>query len=116
MTNRYDNRKIIHNNNGLYYNILEGRGLSNTKLVHYNISKVVPLSQEEVDSFSLTGHIWQASDTLYKLSHLYYGSIEYWWIIAWFNQKPTDYNIELGDSIWIPFPLEEAILLYKRRG
>ena len=47
--------------------------------------------------------------TYYKLADKYYGSAEYWWIIAWFNKKPTENHIKVGDVVLVPTPLMEIV-------
>ena len=34
----------------------------------------------------------------------YYGDAEYWWLIAWYNNKPTESHFKLGDVVYIPLP------------
>ena len=41
-------------------------------------------------------------DKLYKLAHRYYGSSGFFWIIAMFNNKPTDAHYNYGDIVLIP--------------
>ena len=43
------------------------------------------------------------------LAQTYYGDSEYWWIIAWFNKKPTEQHIELGETILVPLFLDELL-------
>ena len=66
----------------------------------------------EVSKFSYMTHIWSMGDRYYKLSEQYYGSSEYWWVIAFFNQKPTEFHIELGDLIRVPTPLTDVLHSY----
>ena len=39
---------------------------------------------------------------------------EYWWLIAWFNNKPTDIHCKVGDVLYIPLPLDKAIVIATR--
>ena len=45
---------------------------------------------------------WTFGDSLYKLSYQYYNTIEFWWVIALVNNKPTDAHFKFGDMITIP--------------
>ena len=55
-------------------------------------------------------HIWQSGDRFSKLSALYYGgNVKFWWVIAWFNQKPTDHDVAFGDIIEVPVPLDRVL-------
>ena len=59
-------------------------------------------------------HVWKAGDCYYKLANQYYGDAQYWWVIALFNQKPTEADVDLGDLIEIPLPLEAILRVYDR--
>jgi hypothetical protein len=52
-------------------------------------------------------------DRFYKLSHKYYGDVELWWVIPWFNQIATEIDVSLGDILEIPFPLETVLRIAK---
>ena len=43
------------------------------------------------------------------LAHQYYGDSELWWVIAWYNQTPTESHVELGDVLQIPLPLHKVL-------
>lgn len=47
-------------------------------------------------------HVWSVGDKFYKLAQAYYNDPKLWWIIAWYNQKPTEGHVELGDTILVP--------------
>ena len=51
-------------------------------------------------------HIWKEGDRFFKLAHQYYGDSTMWWVIAWFNRTPTEAHVSLGDTIYIPRPLD----------
>ena len=53
--------------------------------------------------------IWKTGDRYYKLAAEYYGDAGYWWVIAHFNQKPTEAHVSVGDLIYIPLPLEKIL-------
>ena len=46
---------------------------------------------------------------MFKLSQQYYGDQQYWYIIARFNNKPTEANIKDGEVLKIPTNLQQAI-------
>tara|TARA_R110000824_G_scaffold9834_1_gene43540 strand:+ start:11427 stop:11762 length:336 start_codon:yes stop_codon:yes gene_type:complete len=56
-------------------------------------------------------HIWKTGDKLYKLSNDYYTDPSYWWVIAMFNQKPTEAHYKIGDELYIPLPLTKVLSL-----
>ena len=41
-----------------------------------------------------------------------YGSSRLWWVIAFFNQTPTEASLEFGKVIFIPHPLERVLSIY----
>ena len=51
---------------------------------------------------------------MYKYAYEYYGDTNHWWVIAWYNNKPTDSHFNLGDTVYIPFPLDVAINIVTR--
>lgn len=103
---RYNNRSKLTLDKEMYQNILTKRKIYDinhydTPSYNYDISGDIP--------FSIKERIWKDGDRLYKLSQEYYGSTEYWWVIAFINQKPTDSHYQVGDIIAIPTPLEEVL-------
>jgi len=66
----------------------------------------------DVFSFNYKTHIWGLGDRYYKLAHVYYGDSRYWWVIAWFNKKPTEQHVKLGDIVKVPLPLETVLTSY----
>jgi len=53
-------------------------------------------------------HIWKYGDRYYNLAAKYYGNPSYWWVIAWYNSKPTEADIFPGDAIEIPVNIENV--------
>tara|TARA_Y100000310_G_scaffold206836_1_gene207278 strand:- start:256 stop:531 length:276 start_codon:yes stop_codon:yes gene_type:complete len=70
--------------------------------------KPTPQQRRQVQAETVT---WQTGDRLEKLAGAHYGDPTYWWVIARYNQKPTDAHFSLGDLVYIPKPLR-AILAY----
>ena len=68
-----------------------------------------PMREDFLKDMLITEHIFSSGDTLSKVAFKHYGSARFWWVIAWFNSKPTDLHCDIGDTIYIPFPLDEAI-------
>ena len=67
-------------------------------------------NQQFLDSIETIRHVYSTGDRLSKLAHKHYGDARYWWLIAWFNGKPTDFHCKIGDYIYIPFPLRDVIV------
>jgi|TARA_A100000164_G_C21829549_1_gene734567 nucleoid-associated protein YgaU len=54
-------------------------------------------------------HVWTFGDRYYNLAQQYYGDPNYWWVIAWYNGRPTEADVSPGDIITIPVDLENAL-------
>ena len=37
-----------------------------------------------------------------------------WWVIAWFNQAPTESHLVIGDTIEVPISIEQALSVFYR--
>tara|TARA_R100000231_G_scaffold139095_1_gene119215 strand:+ start:5330 stop:5665 length:336 start_codon:yes stop_codon:yes gene_type:complete len=59
-------------------------------------------SKTNKDAYVVIEHIWSHGDKLYKLAHQYYGDKNSFWLIALFNNKPTDADYRYGDVVLIP--------------
>lgn len=93
-------------------NLLKSRG---DKQVTFNtIPNMGSVRESDYDSLTIRYHTWKQGDKLYKLADTYYGDSSLWWLIAWFNKKPTDALFALGDTVEIPFPIQNALSIYKR--
>ena len=55
-----------------------------------------------VSSIEYENYVWALGDRYYKLSAAFYGDPTYWWVIAWFNKKPTESHLKVGDVIRVP--------------
>jgi len=107
---RYDNREERFNEAELYYEILSKRGVKRVK--QYLTPEIHTLTVTERKNLTTIQHVWKTGDRFYKLAHKYYGEPEYWWIIPWYNQMPTENHVNLGQIILIPFPPERLASLY----
>lgn len=62
--------------------------------------------RNEIDFYE---RIWSPGDRMYKIAFDFYQDVEYWWIIAWFNNKPTDTHFKVGDPVFIPKDVQIAL-------
>lgn len=102
---RYINRNVLETSSELYKKILEKRGLK--RIVHYDTATYSlddSLGEYDFDFYQI---VWKDGDRLHKISQQYYNSVEYWWVIGLFNQKPTDADFKTGDIVLVPYPLQE---------
>jgi len=101
---RYDNRQIVQVLKNYYKSFLDKRNLKNVNIYK---TPILPYpTPEEARDLNSIRHTWGTGDRYYKLAYKYYGDQELWWVIAHFNQKPTESHLELGDTILIPLNLD----------
>lgn len=110
MTSRYTNTRTFRNNLPIYEEVLEDRGV---KFINqYRSAQFKRLSSVQKSSISEKEYSWQVGDRLEKISSREYNSPQYWWIIARYNNKPTDAHFERGDIVKIPHPLSLILSYY----
>jgi len=107
MSSRYNNRKIARNKNKLYKNFFKDRNI--TLVRQYRTANLSYPTKEQVRQLKVLTHVWKTGDRYYKLSFDYYGTSKYWWVIAWFNKKPTEAHVKYGDVVLIPTPLDKLL-------
>jgi len=107
-------RSVVRNKEELYKETLKQRGVK--FIDHYPTAQMHHPTAEEIADIDSLNHVWKTGDRYSKLAHEYYGDPELWWVIAWYNQKPTDSHNTLGDVLYIPMPLEKIMLLLRLRG
>jgi hypothetical protein len=83
------------------------------RVTQYLTPSIKHPTQDEMSRFLVIRHIWSLGDRFFKLSHEHYGDSKYWWIMPWFNQKPLESDFTIGDIIFIPKPLEEALTYFE---
>jgi nucleoid-associated protein YgaU len=112
MGNRYDNRIIRTNAQEIHKDLLDRRGLRKVK--QYTTPTLNDITAQERASLQRVEHVWKIGDRLYKLAAQYYGDPELWWLISWYNQKPTESHFKIGDIVLIPLPLEDVSYLFSK--
>ncbi len=105
---RHNNRFVAINTNPLYRKYLkETRGLPRVK--QYSTPEFSHPTVNQIKNLTVLRHTWKLGDRYYKLAHEHYGNSEMWWVIALFNQKPTEAFVKAGDVIFIPQPIELVV-------
>ena len=107
MASRYETRRIAENTDPLYKELFDVRGVKS--VVQYRTPELSHPTAEQIAELQVVGHIWTLGDRYWKLAFDNYGDVELWWVIAWYNQAPTEAHLNLGDVIQIPFPLERVL-------
>lgn len=80
--------------------------------VQYSTGKFYYPTDEELAETIIIEEYWKLGDRFYKYAKKYYNNEEYWWLIAWINQKPTEHHLKVGDKIKIIPNLSDARNLY----
>jgi nucleoid-associated protein YgaU len=78
-------------------------------IIQYTTPKFNYFDPNTIANIQTHTHIWKAGDRLYKLAYEYYNDASLWWVIAWFNKKPTESHYEIGQQVYIPKPLDQAL-------
>ena len=105
------NNNIIINNSEIYDDFFKDRGVN--KIEHNSLGSIgLNFNQE---NYAYTNHVWRKGDTLIRLANTYYRDLSYWYVIGYFNKKPTDSMYELGETIKIPLNPDNIITLIRRR-
>ena len=107
---RYKPRNTFVNEGGIYQEFLDDRGIS--RLRQFRTAQWPTLTNEIRDGFHTKSHVWSISDNYWKLANQFYGDSKLWWVIAWFNQKPTEAHFRVGDIYYIPMPLATALSIF----
>lgn len=111
MINRYSKRIKLIDDLEQYKDTFNNRGVKFIK--HYQTVKFDFPSAEQMQQLIIVKHIWTIGDRYYKLASKHYEDPKDWWIIALFNNKPTESDIILGEQILIPLPLEKVLTYLK---
>ena len=105
---RYKNFRVLNNSNEYYRKLRQKR--NNTKnIVQYETPILRHPTIAERASLATTQHIWVLGDRYYKLANKFYNDPTLWWIIAWYNARPTEADILPGDLILIPLSVEDVL-------
>jgi nucleoid-associated protein YgaU len=107
---RYDSTRKGTNSGEFYEELREIRNVK--KLEQYRTPEFPILTAKVRRRFSSRRHIWSTGDSYWKLASKHYGDPKLWWIIAWYNEKPTESHVETGMLILIPTPVEEVVSFF----
>ena len=97
-------RRLFRNVNKKYTDILKRK--KSPGITQWTTPRSVGLSPNTNPEIRDIKHIWTTGDRYYKLANQYYQNPEYWWVIASYNQAPTEGHLKIGDVIFIPTPLD----------
>jgi nucleoid-associated protein YgaU len=107
MGKRYNNREIFRNESETYENVFEKRHIPYVR--QYGTPVITTPTVGQIMEFSNIDHMWKVGDRFWKLSMHYYGTADYWWVIAVYNKTPTEAHVRNGRILTIPLPLERVL-------
>jgi nucleoid-associated protein YgaU len=107
---RYSNKIPKVNSSKQYSDFFSDRGVN--YIEQYTTPTLNYPTPGQISNLSLIDHTWGHGDMFYKLAYRYYGESKYWWVISWFNKKPTESHVVKGQKIIIPTPLEKILSYY----
>ena len=115
MTSRYADREVFTAKpDGVHEKLVDTR-TGARKIDYFETAHFQRLTQEQIDSMEIITHVWTIGDRYFKLAETYYGSTEFWWVIARFNDAPTEAHLSIGDQVLIPNPLQDILYIFKQQ-
>lgn len=108
---RYYNRSIAINNDSAYADQLTEKQV--THIRQYTSPEFKKISISDRANLQKVARTWKQGDRLWKLAAEYYNDPSLWWIIAWYNQKPTESHFTMGSTVLIPLPVERLLELFE---
>jgi hypothetical protein len=108
---RYASQDIITNDHELYDELFRERGV--TKIRQFETPIIYHPNLQDLTNISYETRRWKLGDRLYKIAHEFYGDSTYWWVIAQFNNKPTESHFKVGDICYVPISIESILEYYR---
>ena len=105
---RYTRRQMFLNNDNNYRKaFFIDRDIEET--FQYDTPRISFPNDDMIANLTNVLMVWNSTDKLYNVSTQYYGSPEYWWVIAWYNEKASEAEFKTGDQYYVPLPLEDVL-------
>ena len=108
---RYKKFDIINNNDADYKKVFSSR-FGNKGLNHLTTTNFKVPTEQDLNNMNYVNENWVLGQRLYKLAYKHYGDSQYWWLIALFNNIPTEAELQFGQVIKVPMPLDIVLNLY----
>ena len=107
MSSRYRKRNILINSDDSYNQQLKNRGVNSIK--QFATPELKYPKSADLEGVTIHTENYSVGDRYYKFAQKYYGDPNYWWVIAHYNQKPTENLFSIGDVVYIPTPLTKIL-------
>jgi len=96
-------RTTAINNHEQYKQAFDERGVKKIEQLR------TPKFSEYPSNINAVDYTWKQGDSYWRLAYEFYGSSKYWYIIARFNDKPTEAHISIGEKILIPIDIKPLL-------
>jgi hypothetical protein len=107
---RYAGRPTAFNDSIEYKDLFKERKV---KFINqYMTGRLKAPTTSQIMELQPMGHIWHEGSRYYKLAAQYYKDPTLWWVIAWYNNAPTEAHLKLGDMVYVPTPLDKILQFY----
>mgnify|MGYP003654443376 FL=1 len=111
MSSRYNNRgKVFVTKRDMFKQLKSNRKIDSAQLV--STAKFNRITQADLEDLQYDPYIWSRGDRFYKLAADFYDQAGLWWVIALFNNAPTEQHLTLGEEIYIPRNPESIASLF----
>ena len=112
---RYSKRQLFMNADEGYYKKFFKYKRDVNQIMQYNTAIFnYPDPIDINEELTIDTEVWQVGTRMDKIAHRNYGDSTLWWLIAWFNKKPTEGSWNIGDVIYIPQPADRLIEIFER--
>ena len=101
---RYKNVRTATNSLDEYKETLDSRGVKRIKQFRTQV-----LKNYDESAIDYIERVWLDGDAFWKLAKQAYGDPNLWYIIARFNNAPTEAHIKVGDVVKIPLDIATAL-------
>jgi len=104
---RYKQSRKATNKDEMYKEVFDKKGVKS--ITQYRAKKLKQIDEATRQKIKFFSYIWKYGDTFWLLAAKNYSDPKLWWVIASFNNKFSEAQLEIGDEIKIPINLSEAL-------
>ena len=97
---RYRKRSFATNKEQSYDRVFRERGVNN--ITQYTTPVTPRPNEDQLSQIKYYEYAWSIGDRFWKLADSIYGDKDLWYIIARFNEVPTEAHLKPGQIIRIP--------------
>ena len=104
---RYKQSRKATNRDEMYKEVFDKKGVHS--ITQFRSKRFKQIEEGVKQRIDFNEYVWKYGDTFQLLASRYYSDAKLWWIIASFNNKPTEAHLNIGDTIKIPTSVSEAL-------